>query len=188
MSVTFCPDGMSATTTNVLRLGVVADFSTKVQSKNCIWNYHKTVIRKHWTRHYAKPLLPAVALLSVVFVRCHFVSVLVRLLGGSFAKLGFSVGLCGFCKCYPQITLTKLCCQNSPTSLNRFVVIVNVLLIYSPFFCVVFLMMMPPTKFFLLRFGLWCMLVTLRLDFASVAVPPAFVSPMKVLPDVSWMM
>ena len=31
---------------NGLRLfGVVADFSTKVQSKNCTWTYHKTVIR-----------------------------------------------------------------------------------------------------------------------------------------------
>ncbi len=38
----------------------------------------------------------------VVFVLCHFVSVMVRWLGGSFAKLGFSVGLCGFANVPPN--------------------------------------------------------------------------------------
>jgi len=33
---------------------------------------------------------------SVVLSSVHFYGVLVRWLGGSFAKLGFSVGLCGF--------------------------------------------------------------------------------------------
>ena len=40
---------------------------------------------------------------SVVFIRCHFVSVLVRWLGGSFAKLGFSIGLCGFANVPPKV-------------------------------------------------------------------------------------
>jgi len=39
---------------------------------------------------------------SIVFVRCHSVSVLVRWLGGSFAKLGFNVGLCGFANVPPN--------------------------------------------------------------------------------------
>ncbi|MCS6935914.1 MAG: hypothetical protein NZM35_12320, partial [Chitinophagales bacterium] len=36
----------------------------------------------------------------IVFVHCS--SVLVRLLGSSFAKLGFSVGLCGFANVSPK--------------------------------------------------------------------------------------
>jgi hypothetical protein len=44
---------------------------------------------------------------SAVFVCCHFVSVLVRWLGGSFAKLGFSVGLCGFANVPPNVLLLK---------------------------------------------------------------------------------
>jgi hypothetical protein len=39
---------------------------------------------------------------SVVFVRCHFVSDLVRWLGGSFAKLDFSAGLCCFANVPPK--------------------------------------------------------------------------------------
>jgi len=56
---------------------------------------------KHCTRHYAKPLLAA-ALLSLSSV-CQLFSVgfVVRWLGGSFAKLGFSVGLCGFANVPP---------------------------------------------------------------------------------------
>jgi hypothetical protein len=39
---------------------------------------------------------------AVVVVRCHFLSVLVRWFGGSFAKLGFSVGLCCFANVPPN--------------------------------------------------------------------------------------
>jgi len=43
---------------------------------------------------------------SGVFVSCHFVSVFVRWLGGSFAKLGFNVGLCGFANVPPNALAT----------------------------------------------------------------------------------
>ena len=43
--MTYTPMCCISYTDNGLRLGVVADFSTKVQSKNCTWTYHKTVIR-----------------------------------------------------------------------------------------------------------------------------------------------
>jgi hypothetical protein len=40
---------------------------------------------------------------SVVFVRCHLVSVLVRWLGGSFAKIGLCVGLSSFANVPPIV-------------------------------------------------------------------------------------
>jgi len=42
-----------------------------------------------------------------VFVRCHLVSVFVRLLGGSFAKLGMSGGMSGFANVPPIALLLK---------------------------------------------------------------------------------
>jgi len=44
---------------------------------------------------------------SFFFSICYFVSVLLRWLGGSFAKLGVSVGLCGFAN-VPPIALALL--------------------------------------------------------------------------------
>jgi len=44
---------------------------------------------------------------SVVLLSVHFTAVLVRWLGGSFAKLCFSVGLCGFANVPPNALLLK---------------------------------------------------------------------------------
>jgi hypothetical protein len=55
------------------------------------------------------PLLQ-VGVLSVVFVHCHFVSVFVLWFGGSFAKLGFGLGLCGFENVPPNAWAMRLIC------------------------------------------------------------------------------
>jgi hypothetical protein len=81
-------------------------FSTKIQSKNSTWTYHKTVIRSTEpaitpNRCYQLPFF------SVVLLSVHFTAVLVLWLGGSFAKLGFGVGMCGFAN-VPPIALAFL--------------------------------------------------------------------------------
>ena len=80
---------------NVLRVAAVGDFGAlhcqpaqKFDSSTQLQFCTSPPIEA--TRCYQLPFF------SVVFVRCHVVSVFVRWLGGSFAKLGFSVGLCGF--------------------------------------------------------------------------------------------
>jgi hypothetical protein len=62
---------------------------------------------KHCTRHYAKPLLCAALLVLSSVCQSFSVCFVVRWLGGSFAKLGFSVGLCGFANVPPNALLLK---------------------------------------------------------------------------------
>jgi len=78
----------------------VAIFSTNVDAENQTLFTHKCVCGA-LNRHFSQTRVSTSPFFSVVIVRCHFVSFLVRWLGSSFAKLGFSVGLCGFANVLP---------------------------------------------------------------------------------------
>jgi hypothetical protein len=76
----------------------VAIFTTNVDAEN------QTLINHKWrcgalNRHFCQTRVSTSPFFSVVFARCHFVSILVRWLGGSFAV--FCLALCGWknCKC-----------------------------------------------------------------------------------------
>ena len=76
-------------------------FSTNVDAENQTLINHKCVCGA-LNRHFCQTRVSTSPFFSVVFVRYHFVSVLVRWLGDSFAKLGFSVGLCSFANVPPN--------------------------------------------------------------------------------------
>jgi hypothetical protein len=81
---------MIAANLTVCGLAKVAIFTTNVDAENqCLIN-HKTVYGA-LNRHFCQTAVSTSPFFSIVFVRCHFVSVLVRWLGGSFA---FFVWLC----------------------------------------------------------------------------------------------
>lgn len=86
--------------TTVWRLAKLATFTTKLDTKNQCSNIRETVIRST-----EPPILPnacyAFVVLSVVDCLSVFMTVLVRLLGGSFGF--FCIGLCG-CKKYKCAT------------------------------------------------------------------------------------
>jgi hypothetical protein len=58
-------------------------------------------LKAHKTSNFLKPRLGA-ALLFCLVVVCPFYSCLVRWLGGSFAKLGFGLCMCGFANVPPN--------------------------------------------------------------------------------------
>jgi hypothetical protein len=82
-------------------LAKVATFTTNVDAENQTLINHKCACGA-LNRHFCQTRVTGSCFFYVVFVRCHFVSVLVRWLGGSFAKLGFSLGLCGFANVPPK--------------------------------------------------------------------------------------
>jgi len=67
-------------------LAKVAIFTTNVYAENQTLINHKCVCGA-LNRHFCQTRVMPSPFFSVVFVRCHFVSVLVRWLGGSFAIL-----------------------------------------------------------------------------------------------------
>jgi hypothetical protein len=79
-------------------LAKVAIFITNVDAENQTLINHKTVCGA-LNRHFCQTRVSTSPFFSVVVVRCHFVSGLVRWLGGSFAVFCFA--LCGWknCKC-----------------------------------------------------------------------------------------
>src|SRR5690606_32282602 len=106
-----------------LQLGVVADFQHKSSIEELHLNLPQNCHTKHCTRHYAKLLLCA-ALLSLSSVWLSFsLSSVVRLLGGSFAKLGFSLGMCGFANVPPNaLDLFLQVCFNMLSYVFRLIV------------------------------------------------------------------
>ena len=90
-------------------LAKVAIFTTNVDAENQTLINHKCVCGA-LNRHFCQTRVSTSPFFSVVVVRCHFVSVLVRLLGSSFAKLGFSVGLCGFANVPPNAWAILMLC------------------------------------------------------------------------------
>jgi len=79
-------------------LAKVAIFTTNVDAENQTLINHKCVCGA-LNRHFCQTRVSTSPFFSVVVVRCHFVSVLVRWLGGSFAVFCFA--LCDWknCKC-----------------------------------------------------------------------------------------
>ena len=89
-------------------LAKVAIFTTNVDAENQTLINHKCVCGA-LNRHFCQTRVSTSPFFSVVVVCCHLVSVLVRWLGGSFAKLGFSVGLCGFANVPPKALANSDC-------------------------------------------------------------------------------
>jgi hypothetical protein len=71
-------------------LAKVAIFTTNVDAENQTLINHKCVCGA-LNRHFCQTRVMPSPFFSVVFVRCHIVSVLVRWLGGSFAILAFAL-------------------------------------------------------------------------------------------------
>jgi hypothetical protein len=91
----------------VSQLCVMADFLHKSSIEELHLNLPQNCHTKHCTRHYAKTLLCAALLFLLPVFQSFIVSFYWRWLDGSFAKLGFSLVLCGFIN-VPQIALAIL--------------------------------------------------------------------------------
>ncbi|MCG9880128.1 MAG: hypothetical protein MH472_05965 [Bacteroidia bacterium] len=82
-------------------LAKVAIFTTNVDAENQTLINHKCVCGA-LNRHFCQTRVSTSPFFSVVVVHYHFVSVLMRWLGGSFAKFSFGVGLCDFANVPPK--------------------------------------------------------------------------------------